>query len=67
MNNSELLKALDNENNKGVMKLSSDKIYKDKNDIFNQLYLTHEDKKKLTNKLMMCLTDKLMILIFMSK
>ena len=51
MNNSELLKALDNENNKGVMKLSSDKIYKDKNDIFDQLYLTHEDKKIMTNKL----------------
>ena len=51
MNNSELLKALDNENNKGIMKLSSDKIYKDKEDIFNQLYMNNENKNKTINKL----------------
>ena len=51
MNNSELLKALDNENNKNIVKLSSEKIVGDKNEIFNQLYISNTEKKKLSDKL----------------
>tara|TARA_Y100000992_G_C21108841_1_gene416273 strand:+ start:104 stop:523 length:420 start_codon:yes stop_codon:yes gene_type:complete len=51
MNNSELLKALDNENNKNIVKLSSEKIADDKNEIFNQLFMSNQEKKKINDKL----------------
>ena len=51
MNNSDLLKALDNENNKNIVKLSSEKITYDKNEIFNQLYISNQEKKKIIDKL----------------
>ena len=51
MNNSELLKALDNENNKNIINLSSEKIENDKNDIIEQLFLSNQIKKEMKTKL----------------
>lgn len=51
MNNTDLLKALDNENNKNIVKLSSETIKGNKNNIFNQLYISNQEKKKLQDKL----------------
>ena len=51
MDREELLKALDNENNKNIINLSNEKINKDKINIINKLYLNNVDKKTLLNKL----------------
>jgi len=51
MNREELLKALDNNNNKNIINLSKEKINKDKINIINQLYLDNVDKKNILNKL----------------
>ena len=51
MNNAELLKALDNENNKNIINLSSEKVEKDKNDIIEELFLSTNIKKEMKTKL----------------
>jgi hypothetical protein len=51
MNNTELLKALDNENNKNIINLSSEKVEKDKNDIIEELFLSTNIKKEMKTKL----------------
>ena len=44
-------KALDNENNESIMKLTSEQIMKDKNDILQRLQLTSSELKAMHKKL----------------
>jgi hypothetical protein len=46
-----LKKALDNEKNEGILKLDTQKLSKEKNDILEQLNLTKKDLKVIQKKL----------------
>ena len=51
MNNQDLLKALDNENNKNIINLSTEKIKNDKKNIIDELYLSKKEADILKSKL----------------
>jgi hypothetical protein len=51
MDNKDLLNALDNENNKNIINLSTSKIEADKNNILDELYLSDLERNKIKKKL----------------
>ena len=51
MDNKDLLNALDNENNKNIINLSTSKIEADKKEILDELYLSDLERNKIKEKL----------------
>lgn len=51
MDNKDLLNALDNENNKNIINLSTSKIDADKKKILDELYLSDLERNKIKEKL----------------